>query len=434
MSIDEDSLRIEFGSEVLEKRRQKKKFVMEVLSAEAKASQLLSEMPGRLCSNGATKSCSLYTKQGCKGVNQDSMLVWEDFASEENSIFCGVFDGHGANGHHVARKVRDSLPSLLALPVESLLDLNEIKVVNDEITDPNGTKIDEKSGQVEAQKTMESGDSNDDMEWINKRFTAAFHKMDESLKSHPKLSCMCSGTTAITVLVQGKELVVGNVGDSRAILARRDENGALVADQLTVDLKPDLPGEMERIRSCKGRVFALEDEPHVARLWLPHGDTPGLAMARALGDFCLKEYGLIASPQVSHRRLTHQDEFIVLATDGVWDVLSNEEVVEIVSTSSLKEEAAKFIVDAAVKRWKNKYGMSRTDDCAVVCHFIKQKLNPFLATKGSKKVKTKQSILEYTDHGNALLERGDTNQGLVSYNTIVTGQVPNLLPNEKLER
>ena len=75
--------------------------------------------------------------------------------------------------------------------------------------------------------------------------------------------------------------------------------------------------EEERIKKCRGRVFALRDEPDVCRVWLPNCDSPGLAMARAFGDFCLKDFGLISVPEVSFRRLTEQDEFIVLATDGV---------------------------------------------------------------------------------------------------------------------
>lgn len=75
--------------------------------------------------------------------------------------------------------------------------------------------------------------------------------------------------------------------------------------------------EAERIKRCRGRVFALDEEPDVYRIWLPDDDSPGLAMARAFGDFCLKDYGLIAIPQVSYRKITERDEFVVLATDGV---------------------------------------------------------------------------------------------------------------------
>lgn len=76
-------------------------------------------------------------------------------------------------------------------------------------------------------------------------------------------------------------------------------------------------GETERIKNLNGRIFALEEEPEVFRIWMPDEDCPGLAMARAFGDFCLKDYGLISIPEVSFRRLTKNDEFVVLATDGV---------------------------------------------------------------------------------------------------------------------
>lgn len=76
-------------------------------------------------------------------------------------------------------------------------------------------------------------------------------------------------------------------------------------------------GEAARIHQCKGRVFALQDEPEVARVWLPNSDSPGLAMARAFGDFCLKDFGLISVPDIYYRHLTERDEFIILATDGV---------------------------------------------------------------------------------------------------------------------
>lgn len=87
---------------------------------------------------------------------------------------------------------------------------------------------------------------------------------------------------------------------------------------LSVSFIP-LTAEAERIRRCRRRVFALKDEPEVARVWLPNDNSPGLAMARALGDFCLKNFGLISVPDLSCLCLSEKDEFIVLATDGVSD-------------------------------------------------------------------------------------------------------------------
>jgi len=63
--------------------------------------------------------------------------------------------------------------------------------------------------------------------------------------------------------------------------------------------------------------FWYSGEPEVTRVWLPNNDSPGLAMARAFGDFCLKDFGLISVPDVYYHRLTERDEFIILATDGV---------------------------------------------------------------------------------------------------------------------
>lgn len=68
---------------------------------------------------------------------------------------------------------------------------------------------------------------------------------------------------------------------------------------------------------CKGRVLAMKTEPCSQRVWLPNHDIPGLAMSRAFGDFRLKDHGVIAVPEVSHHQISSQDQFLVLATDGV---------------------------------------------------------------------------------------------------------------------
>lgn len=75
--------------------------------------------------------------------------------------------------------------------------------------------------------------------------------------------------------------------------------------------------EAERILQCKGRIFCLDDEPGFHRVWLPCEESPGLAMSRAFGDFCIKDFGVISVPEVTKRQITNRDQFIVLATDGV---------------------------------------------------------------------------------------------------------------------
>ncbi|KAL6204231.1 hypothetical protein ACLB2K_021499 [Fragaria x ananassa] len=365
------------------------------------------EIPGRLIGNGGSKVACLYTQQGKKGTNQDAMLVWEDFSSRSDTVFCGVFDGHGPFGHMVAKKVRDSLPLILCTQwkANSDGDLSNLSKTenahgNSNFEEPASPSIDDEWR--ESMEVQETENLPDMYAPLKKSFLKAFKLMDKELKLHPTIDCFCSGTTAVTLIKQGQNLVLGNVGDSRAVLATRDKDNSLIAVQLTVDLKPDLPREAARIHQCKGRVFALQDEPEVARVWLPNNDSPGLAMARAFGDFCLKDFGLISVPDVYYRQLTEKDEFIILATDGVWDVLSNKEAIEIVASAPSHTTAARALVDCAVRAWRLKYPTSKNDDCAVVCLFLEQ-------FSVADEVVTETEVTENKGEGMETMETAESN-------------------------
>lgn len=306
--------------------------------------------------DGMRRLASLYSQQGKKGPNQDSAILCQGFGTEEG-VFCGVFDGHGRSGHLVSRIARDYLPSLLLSQRNALL-------IADEARNFTGDDMSSLDGEDYSSSSPEMFD-----EW-KETCISAFRAMDKELKLNPDLDCLYSGTTAVTIIKQGKDLIISNLGDSRAIMGTISEDGHLRAVQLTTDLKPNVPKEAERIRKNHGRVFALRDEPNTQRVWLPNNNYPGLAMARCFGDFQLKNYGVIAIPQVSYRHLSSRDQFIVLATDGIWDVLSNEQVVSIVWSLGSKEAASKAIVDAAVRAWKRKFPSSKVDDCTAACLFL----------------------------------------------------------------
>ncbi|MFQ6642848.1 hypothetical protein Gotur_018319 [Gossypium turneri] len=326
---------------------------------------------------------SLYSKQGTKGLNQDAAILYQEYGIK-GGAFCGVFDGHGKNGHIVSNMVRNRLPSLL---------------------------VSQKYGVAKLEPTPESDNgrrSRKDLAKWKQACVSAFKVMDKEIKLQHNLDCSTSGTTAVVVVRQliivsfpkGEDLVIANLGDSRAMLGTMTEKG-IKAVQLTTDLKPGLPsktpistiilthyikaiftisfsiaGEAERIRNCKGRVLALKEEPHIPRVWLPHEDSPGLAMSRAFGDFLLKDHGLIAVPDVFYHRLSPNDHFIVLATDGVWDVLNNDQVASIVMEAESEQEAARTVVEAATASWKRKFPSSKVDDCTVVCLFLQDKQHP----------------------------------------------------------
>ncbi|CAM0152412.1 unnamed protein product [Urochloa decumbens] len=333
-------------------------------------------------------AASIHTKQGWKGANQDAMTVCQDFAGHKGHIFCGVFDGHGPLGREVARHVRDTLPmklssalkpetegdhlstdTLMKLKAEENLSTDSLRLRAEEDPSSN-TDLDSSD---KSDSTSLSDDTSDEKHllstWRN-MLVKTFEQMDEELRQHSGIDCICSGTTAVTAVRQGDHLFIANLGDSRAVLCTRDSKDRLIPVQLTTDLKPDLPGELARILNCKGRVFAMDDEPDVARMWLPEQDAPGLAMARAFGDLCLKNHGLICTPEVYYRKISEKDEFLVLATDGIWDVLSNKEVVKMVCSAKDPSKAARQLIERAVRAWRRKYPTSMVDDCAAVCLFL----------------------------------------------------------------
>lgn len=96
-------------------------------------------------------------------------------------------------------------------------------------------------------------------------------------------------------------------------------------------------------------------------------------MSRAFGDFLLKNHGVIALPDVSCRRISSSDQFIFLASDGVMDVLGNDQVVSIVWKAESEEEAARAVVEAATVAWKKKFPSSKMDDCTAVCLFLQKR-------------------------------------------------------------
>ncbi|TVU38900.1 hypothetical protein EJB05_12295, partial [Eragrostis curvula] len=144
------------------------------------------------------------------------------------------------------------------------------------------------------------------------------------------------GSTAVTViLINGETLVVANVGDSRAVLCAAGGK----ARQLSVDHEP--LRERSAIESRGGFVTEI------------HGDVPrvdaSLAMARAFGDRSLKEH-ISSDPDAAIEDVGDGAELVVLASDGLWKVMSNQEAVDEVRETRDARKAAVRLVDEAVRR------------------------------------------------------------------------------------
>lgn len=140
----------------------------------------------------------------------------------------------------------------------------------------------------------------------------AFRWMDDELYKREEAKNI--GSTAVVALVSKTHLCVANCGDSRAVLSR-----AGMAYRMTRDHKPEIDDEQERITNCGGKVLEFNGKRVMGLL----------AMSRALGDHCLRDVGVIADPEVTIVGRRQQDEFLILASDGLWDALSDEEVCDL---------------------------------------------------------------------------------------------------------
>ncbi|KAF6143868.1 hypothetical protein GIB67_009849 [Kingdonia uniflora] len=156
------------------------------------------------------------------------------------------------------------------------------------------------------------------------------------------------GSTAVTaIVIDGKALWVANIGDSRAVLCERG-----CANQLTVDHEPY--NERRRIEKQGGFVITLPgDVPRV------NGQ---LAVARAFGDQSLKAH-LSSEPDVRHVPIDSTIEFVILASDGLWKVMKNQEAVDLVKSVRDPQAAAKRLTMEALAR------KSKDDISCIVIRF-----------------------------------------------------------------
>jgi serine/threonine protein phosphatase PrpC len=201
--------------------------------------------------------------------------------------------------------------------------------------------------------------------YVKERFPALLRK-DQNFIAHPRKSLILtasrvnselqkqdfdvnfSGSTFVSVLIRGKKLWCANIGDSRAFIARqlpdnyqshkniraKPTGNHWMSIALSRDHKPNEPDESNRITRNGGRVEAYQDEHGnpfgPARVWLKTQNIPGLAMSRSFGDRVASSVGVISEPEILEFEMTAEDKFIVLGSDGIFEFLSNEDVLKIV--------------------------------------------------------------------------------------------------------
>lgn len=184
------------------------------------------------------------------------------------------------------------------------------------------------------------------VESVKNGIRTGFLKIDEFMRNFSDLrnGMDRSGSTAVGVMISPKHVYFINCGDSRAVLCR---NGQVCFS--TQDHKPSNPREKERIQNAGGSVM-------IQRV------NGSLAVSRALGDYDYKcvdgkgptEQLVSPEPEVYELLRGEDDEFIVLACDGIWDVMSNEELCDYVKSrleiSDDLENVCNWVVDTCLHK------------------------------------------------------------------------------------
>jgi serine/threonine protein phosphatase PrpC len=148
---------------------------------------------------------------------------------------------------------------------------------------------------------------------------------------------MDDGSTGIVALVRDSLILMANVGDSRGMLVSKKKGIAL-----SVDHKPNRPDERRRVIAAGGRVTNSYGVPRVNGI---------LAVSRAFGDRGVT--GVIAEPEIQEHRLSLGDDFLVLASDGLWDVLAVQECADLVQRHFQRgtpQSCAEMLTERALRK------------------------------------------------------------------------------------
>ena len=167
-------------------------------------------------------------------------------------------------------------------------------------------------------------------------FSLAFGRVQDELRAR---EC-ADGTAAVVAVILDSVLYVANAGDSRAVLSQRGR-----AVDMSRDHKPEDVEERRRIQSLGGFVTESKRVNGI------------LALSRALGD-CHLQPMVTYEPDVRQLELADDFEFLVLACDGLWDVMSSQEAVDVAKHARTPVQAAVRLRDAA-------YTLGSTDNISV---------------------------------------------------------------------
>ena len=171
---------------------------------------------------------------------------------------------------------------------------------------------------------------------IEKSFIYSFQKIDDELKCYSQIE-NCGSTVTIIYIDKELNIIYGaNIGDSKSIIINRNKTYKNLTTEHKVESNIK---ENERIKKLGGIIF--------------NGRLFGqLALSRALGDFSLKNNGLISTPSIHKHKFNEDDIYIIIASDGIWDVLNEDDISFFcIENCNLNcDELGKLIIKKAIEK------------------------------------------------------------------------------------
>ena len=289
-------------------------------------------------------------------LNQDSYIIKRNINNIKNFNIFGVFDGHGFYGNIISNYLKDNLIDKISRhpQIESLYTLEDIY---------NELK-------------------KDNYEIIKDIFNEIDHQI---LNTENDIDAKLSGSTCNIIIELGDHLLCANIGDSRALLIYEDKDKTIVNDKDTIntyeifplskDCKPYLPQEKERILKNGGIVRRFKDSSNneygPLRAFMHESEFPGLAMSRSFGDKLGKDIGVIAEPLIVEYNLNKTVKYIVIASDGIWEYMNNQQVMNIGNMyyeMNDPDNFCKVLVKKATELWEK--NTTTIDDITLIVIFF----------------------------------------------------------------
>ena len=173
----------------------------------------------------------------------------------------------------------------------------------------------------------------------------------------------------------GNKLICSNIGDSQCVVFNCSNEDRWTHEIVSVIHKPDVPKEKERILENGGVIHPYYDENGIYegpdRVYVKNKTYPGLCLTRSIGDILGEEVGIISEPDIIIKNIDSTCKFIVLGSDGLWDMIKPYDIQRIVNPYFNKgdpEGACNALLKRANKMWEK--DESERDDITIIVIFI----------------------------------------------------------------